>query len=186
MKIEASPDEVASLLNQYKTTIQPKSSTGELVYEDVPVMIARAEIMSNIYSELEGIVGESATGVLKKIGKSYGEMFYALISNGPRSHLLADKEKIFNFVCAETEAIGWGRISIEELPNKFIIIADQGMATGRNYNGESQHPVDSYFLGYFEGFLSKLNNTIYYGVETECVAKGDGCCKMEFGTEPVF
>ena len=186
MKVEASPEEVASLLNQYKTIIQPKPSTGELVYEDIPVMIARAEIMSNVYSELEGIVGESATGVLKKIGKSYGEMFYNLISNSPQSNLLADKEKMFNFICAETEAIGWGRISIEELPNKVIIIADQGMATGRNYNDTSDHPVDSYFLGYFEGFLNKLNGTVYYGVETQCVAKGDSCCKMEFGTEPVF
>ena len=186
MKIEATPEEVANLLNHYKTTIQPKSSTGELVYEDIPVIIARAEFMSNIYSELEGIVGESATGVMKKIGKSYGEMFYNLTSNGQQSHLLANKEKIFNFICAETEAIGWGRITIEELPNKIIIIADQGMATGRNYEGKSEHPVDSYFLGYFEGFFSKLNNTTYYGVETECVAKGDERCKMEFGTEPVF
>ena len=60
------------------------------------------------------------------------------------------------------------------------------MATARNYKEQSQHPVDSYFLGYFEGFFSKLNNTTYYGIETECVAKGDSCCKMEFGTEPVF
>ena len=186
MKIEASQEEVASLLNQYKTNIHPKPSTGELVYDDLPVMIARAEIMSNIYSELEGIVGESATGVLKKIGKSYGEMFYELLSNGTQSYILDDKEKIVNHICAETEAIGWGRISIEEFPDKIIIISDTGMATGRNYKGETQHPVDSYFLGYFEGFFSKLNNTTYYGVETECVAKGDNCCKMELGTESVF
>ncbi len=185
MKIEASPEEVASLLNQYKTTIQPKPSTGELVYANIPVMFARAEFMSNIHSELEGIVGESATGVLKKIGKSYGEMFFELLNNY-QAELLSDKEKIYNHICAETEAIGWGRISIEELPNKIIIIADNGMATGRNYKEQSQHPVDSYFLGYFEGFLGKLNNTTYYGIETECVAKGDSCCKMEFGTEPVF
>ena len=185
MKIEASPEEVASLLNQYKSTIQPKPSTGELVYADIPVMFARAEIMSNIYSELEGLVGASATGVLKKIGKSYGEMFFELLSNH-QAEILADKEKIFNHVCAETEAIGWGRISIEEFPDKIIVISDQGMATARNYKEQSPHPVDSYFLGYFEGFFSKLNNTTYYGVETECVAKGDSRCKMEFGTEPVF
>jgi len=185
LKIEASPEEVANLLNQYKTTIQPNNETGELVFANIPVIFARAEFMSNIHLELEGIVGESATGILKKIGKSYGEMFFDLLNNH-QTELMSDRVKLFNYLCAETEAIGWGRISIEELPNKIIIISDKGMATGRNYKGQSQNAVDSYFLGYFEGFFSKLNNTTYYGVETECVAKGDERCKMELGTEPVF
>ncbi len=185
MKIEASPEEVASILNQYKTSILPNTETGELVFANIPVMFTRAEFMSNIHSELEEIVGESATGVLKKIGKSYGEMFFELLSNY-QAELLADKTKLYNYLCAEVEAIGWGRISIEELPNKIIIRSDEGMATGRNYKEHNQYPVDSYFLGYFEGFFRKLNNTTYYGIESECVAKGDCCCKMELGTEPVF
>ena len=65
-------------------------------------------------------------------------------------------------------------------------MSEEGMATGRNYEGTSEQPVDSYFLGYFEGFFSKLDNTTYHGIETECVAMGNDCCKMEFGTEPVF
>jgi predicted hydrocarbon binding protein len=89
-------------------------------------------------------------------------------------------------MCAETEAIGWGRISIEEFPGKIVLVSKNGLAAGRNYSGKSPHPVDSYFLGYFEAFLGKLDNTTYYGVETECVAMGDSQCKMEFGTEPVF
>lgn len=186
MKIEASPEEVVGILNEYKTIIQPKASTGELVFEDIPVMFARAEIMSHIYSELEGIVGESTPGVLKKIGKGYGKMFYDLLSKGQHSDLLKDRSRIFHYLCAETEAIGWGRISIEEFPGKIIITSNEGMVAGRNYKGQSQHPVDSYLLGYFEGFFNNLDNTTYYGVETECVAKGDERCRMEFGTEPVF
>ncbi len=185
MIIEATPDEVAAILNQYKTTIQPKMETGQLVFQDIPVMFARAEFMSNIYSELESMVGESARGVLKSIGKAYGEMFYALMSS-QQGELLTDKAKVYKYVCAETQAIGWGKISIEELSDKIIIRSDGGLATSRNYKGQSEYPIDSYFLGYFEGFLSKFNNITYYGYETECVAKGDERCKMEFGTEPVF
>ncbi len=186
MKIEASPEEVASILNQYKTAIKLKPSTGELVYEDISVMIARAEFMSNIYSELEDLVGASASAVLKRIGKAYGEKFYELLSNGQQSEMLGDRERLLSYICAETEAIGWGRISIEELPGKIIIKSEEGMATGRNYEGTSEQPVDSYFLGYFEGFFNKLDNTRYHAIESECVAVGNSCCKMELGTEPVF
>ena len=186
MKIEASQDDVNNILDKYKTIIKSNNDTGELVFAGIPVMFSRAQFMSNIFSELEGIVGESATGILKKIGKSYGELFYDLLYDSQHSVLEGEKEKIFNYLCAETQAIGWGRISIEELSGKIIISSEEGMATGRNYSGQSQGSVDSYFLGYFEGFFSKLNKTPYHGTETECVAKGDKHCKMEFGTEPVF
>ncbi len=186
MKIEASPEEVTSILNQYKTTIQSKASTGELVFEDVPVIFARAEFMSTIYSELEELVGASASGVLKRIGKAYGEKFYELLINDQESNIFGDRQKLFSYLCAETQAIGWGRISIEEFPGKIIIRSEKGLATGRNYVGKSEQPVDSYFLGYFEGFFSKLDNIVYHGIESECIAAGNSCCKLEFGTEPVF
>ena len=186
MKVEASPEEVASILNQYKTIIQSNTTTGELVFEDIPVIIARAEFMSNIYSELESLVGASASGVLKRIGKVYGEKFYELLINGPEGNTIGDRQKLFSHLCAETQAIGWGRITIEEFPGKIVVMSEKGLATGRNYEGTSEQPVDSYFLGYFEGFLSKLDNISYHGIESECVAVGNDCCKLEFGTEPVF
>ena len=186
MRAEASPEEVASILNQYKTIIQSNTTTGELVFEDVPVIIARAEFMSTIYSELESLVGASASGVLKRIGKVYGEKFYELLMNGPEGNAIGDRQKLFSYLCAETQAIGWGRISIEEFPGKIVVRSEEGLATGRNYEGKSEQPVDSYFLGYFEGFFNKLDNIIYHCIESECVAMGDSCCKMEYGTEPVF
>ena len=185
MRAEASPEEVASILNQYKTIIQSNTTTGELVFEDTPVIIARAEFMSNIYSELESLVGASASSVLKRIGKAYGELFYELLKS-EQGDIIADKAKIYNYICAETQAIGWGKISIEVFPEKIIIISEEGFVSSRTYKGTSQQSVDGFFLGYFEGLLSKLNNTRYYGVGIKCMAMGDDCCKLEFGTEPVF
>lgn len=185
MKIEASPEDVASLLNQYKTTIKSNPETGELVYDDIPVMFARADFMSNIYSELEELVGASASSVLKRIGKAYGELFYELLKS-EQGDIIADKAKIYNYICAETQAIGWGRISMDVFPEKIIIISEEGFVSSRSYKGTSQQSVDGFFLGYFEGLLSKLNNTRYYGVGIKCMAMGDDCCKLEFGTEPVF
>ena len=141
--------------------------------------------MSNIYSELEDLVGASASSVLKRIGKAYGERFYDFLKIH-QGEMLSDKAKTYNYICAETQAIGWGRISIEELSDKIIISSEGGFVSSRNYTGKSQQPVDGFFLGYFEGLLSKLNNTRYYGNGTKCLVTGHDCCEMEFSTEPAF
>jgi len=181
MKINATKDQVASILNDYKsgTNIDPK--TGELMFGDLPIIFARAEIMSNIYQELEKLVGESASGVMKRLGKSYGEKFLELI-NEEQPEILSRRETLYQFVCAETQAIGWGKITIEDDGKSIMISSKEGLASGRTASpkGERLHSMDSYFLGYFEGFLSKLENAQYIGEESECVAKGDDRCMMVF------
>ena len=185
MKVEAPSEEVKEILNKYKSSIQLDDSTGQIFFEDIPVIFARAEFMSNIYSELEGLVGVSAGGVLRSIGRAYGFKFFDLLSNQEKE-LMGNRERLFSYLCAETQAIGWGDISIEEQDGKIIILSEKGLAPGHNSKGKSQQAVDFYFLGYFEGFLSKLDGIEYHAAETQCVAKGDPVCKMEFGTEPVF
>jgi predicted hydrocarbon binding protein len=181
MKIEASKKQVANMLDGYKNHMHIEGESGELQFGDLPIILARAEILSNIYQELEKIVGESASGVLKRMGKSYGEKFYDLISKD-QANLLNDRNELYRYVCAETQAIGWGRISVEDEGKTITIFSRDGLVSGRNYlaKGQISHSADPYFLGYFEGFLNRLDKTTYIGEEVECVAKGDKQCKMIF------
>ncbi|MDD4308181.1 MAG: hypothetical protein PHU53_05180 [Thermoplasmata archaeon] len=181
MKVNASKEQVASILNDYKKGTHSDPETGDLMFGELPILFARAEIMSGIYQELENIVGESAGAVLKRMGRSYGEKFYDLISK-EQADLLDDRETLYQFVCAETQAIGWGKISVDDDGKKVTISSTEGLASGRTIsrNGNKNRPVDAYFLGYFEGFLNRMDNTTYSGEELECVAKGDGQCRMVF------
>ena len=181
MKVKASKEQVASILNEYKRETHTDPETGELLFGELPILFARAEIMSGIFQELESIVGESASAVLKRMGRSYGEKFYSLISE-EQADLLEDKEMLYQFVCAETQAIGWGQISVDDNGNEITITSKDGLASGRTMTqkGGKPHSVDAYFVGYFEGFLSKLDGETYYGDEPECVAKGDKQCRMVF------
>jgi predicted hydrocarbon binding protein len=181
MKIEASKKQVAIMLDGYKSNIHIEGESGELHFGDLPIILARAEIMSNIYQELEKLVGESASAVMKRLGKSYGEKFYDLISRD-QAGLLNDRNELYRYVCAETQAIGWGKIAVEEEGKIITIFSRDGLVSGRNYHakGKVPHSADPYFLGYFEGFLSKLDRAEYLGEEVECVAKGDKQCKMVF------
>ncbi|MDO9537033.1 MAG: hypothetical protein Q7J68_01795 [Thermoplasmata archaeon] len=180
MKVTASKEQVASILNDYKSETHTDPETGELQFGGLPIIFARAEIMSSIYQELESLVGESASAVLKRMGRSYGEKFHALISE-EQEELLKDRKTSLEFVCAETQAIGWGNIMIDDEDDKITISSKDGLASGRTMtNRGKSHAVDSYFVGYFEGLLSKLDNIDYYGEESECVAKGDAQCKLVF------
>lgn len=181
MKIEASGKQVSDILEGYKRNMHIEGKSGELQFGDLPIILARAEIMSNIYQELEKLVGESASAVMKRMGKSYGEKFYDLISKD-QAGLLLDRNELYRYVCAETQAIGWGKISIEDAGKIITISSSEGLASGRSIhaNGIISHSADPYFLGYFEGFLTTLDKALYLGEEVECVAKGDKQCKMVF------
>jgi predicted hydrocarbon binding protein len=185
MKVNATKEQVVSILNDYKTGTEIDPGTGDLQFGELPIIFARAEIMANIYQELEKLVGESATGVMKRLGKSYGEKFMNLITE-EQSELLEDRETLYQFVCAETQAIGWGRITIEDDGKTVTISSKEGLAGGRTaaHKGTRKTPIDSYFLGYFEGFLSKMDDSQYVGEEEQCVSMGHPQCKMVFRRQP--
>ena len=186
MKIEVSIDEVNNGLHLYQTNTRIDPDTAILMFGKLPVIWSRAEFMTNIYVELENLVGESAASVMKRFGKKYGKDFYKMLKDGDTALFINDKEKLYRYICAETQAIGWGQISIEE-EGGGVIITSKGFASGMTFarKGEKHGtPIDSYFVGYFEGFLSEMSGKKFTGEEVECVAMGDGQCKMIFSSEP--
>jgi predicted hydrocarbon binding protein len=187
MKVKVETKEVMDILEMYKVNMRIKPETGELVFGELPIILARAEIMANFLIELESLVGQSASSVLKRIGKTYGQKFYSLMKVGYSTMFLDDKEKIYKFFCAETQAIGWGGIVVEEVGEEIIITSPLGLASSRTFRHNSQKretPVDAYFLGYFEGFLTEMHGKKFFGDEVECIAKGNKQCKFVFKSEP--
>jgi predicted hydrocarbon binding protein len=138
--------------------------------------------MADLYLELESLVGASAAAVMKRIGKAYGEKFYDMLATGNTSLFIDDKEKLYKYICSETQAIGWGKIVIED-DGDTITLTSPGFAAGRcaQLSGEVRDTaIDSYFFGYFEGFFSKVRGEKLAGEELECVSKGDDQCKLVF------
>jgi predicted hydrocarbon binding protein len=189
IKVSASLEKVKKILEQYKARSRIDEVTGELLFGQLPVVWARAEFMSNIYTELESLVGESANSVLKRIGKGYGKKFYELLTSGDFGFSMQDKQEVYSYICAETQAIGWGRIEIWDTGDEIVITSKNGLAVGKcmKAHGEkSDAPVDGYFLGYFEGFFNEMHGKRYFCEEEECVAKGDAQCKFVYTVEPTF
>lgn len=184
MKVEVTMDEVNAVLNLYKMNTKIDEVSGALQFGNLPVIWARAEILANLYVELESLVGQSAVSVMKRIGTAYGKKFYEMLKTGNTSLFIDDKEKLYKYICAETQAIGWGRIVIED-NDKEIVITSPGFPAGRCQMLAGivrETPIDAYFLGYFEGFFREIKDERLVGEEIECVSMGHSQCKMVFKT----
>ena len=188
MKISATKEDAQRILESYKARIHVEFDNGQLRLNGLPILWARAELQYNIYRELENLIGDSAHSVIKRIAKPYGVSFCKLMEQGfVKSGEKASRNDMLKDLCAENLAIGWGRIELEDKEGELVVSSKTGFPVGQEYKArasKSKRAVDSYFLGYMEGFLSTLDSTSYVGEETECMGKGDPRCVMVFKKAP--
>ncbi|MBI5000400.1 MAG: hypothetical protein HZB92_02580 [Euryarchaeota archaeon] len=188
MKITATKEDAQRILDSYKSRAHVEFEDGQLRLNGLPIMWARAELQYNIFNELENLIGDSAHSVIKRIAKPYGVSFCKLMEQGfVKTGERAARMEMLKDLCAENLAIGWGRIEFEDKDGEIIISSQTGFPVGQEYKARasrSKRSVDSYFLGYMEGFLSTLDSTSYMGEEVECMGKGDPRCVMVFKKAP--
>ena len=184
LKVTADKAQVEKIHKSYKEVISIDLEKGELMYKDLPIIFARAELLYNLSEEMKKIIGESAHGLMYRIGRPYGLTFYKLVEKDAElNRKKLSREDAFKGLCADNSAIGWGNVEIEDEGGRIIVTAPHGFPTSQGFlahNQKSDTPADSYFLGYFEGFFSAMDKTRYRGNEVTCIAKGDKECKMVF------
>jgi predicted hydrocarbon binding protein len=184
MKVAATKEEVLEVLKAYKERVHVDFGTGQLMLNNLPIIWARAELQFNMYAEMENLIGEPAAAVIRRMAKPYGASFCKLLHQGfIKDGKTPSREELFRDVCAENQAIGWGQIEIDEKPGEITVTSKTGLMVGQEFEArklKTDRGVDSYFLGYFEGFLSALDNHSYHGEEVQCKGKGDPECVMVF------
>ncbi|MFQ6061418.1 MAG: V4R domain-containing protein [Thermoplasmata archaeon] len=184
MRIEPSEKDIERVYNIYLKQAKIDYKRGQLKLGDLPIIWARAELLYDMYLELRRLVGDSANPLMRNLGKPYGRNFEKTLRKAFAStHGEAEQEAVLGFLCAENAVIGWGRITIEGEDDRWIITCENGFPVSQAFEARrmfSTVPVDAYFLGYFEGFLSELGNCTYQGREEECIALGDKRCRMVF------
>ena len=182
MKYEPNSDEIKRIFKTYASGMEIDEDSGELIFDDIPAVIARSSIFYSFFKGMRELIGAGAYSVLSYIGKEHGKNFY----NYLKTEYEKDKKKlriedVLNYTVNEMPAVGWGKITIEDKGDEIVIESPNGLAVGRYYRekGEtSDMPVDAYFLGYFLGLFSEAKGYPLKGDEVECVGKGDNRCLM--------
>ncbi|MCK4718846.1 MAG: 4-vinyl reductase [Thermoplasmata archaeon] len=173
------PDEMAErFFESYRKEIWVDHESGMLRYKKVPIFWARSELLYNMHKEMVNLMGYSAGAIMERITRPHGGGFVAFLRE-EKAQVDMPREGILRLACADARATGWGKVRIEEGADSVEIISEKGFPIGQIYRDKGERtpmPVDYYFLGYFTGVFSALDNTPYRGEELECVAKGDPQC----------
>ncbi len=184
MRIEPTEKDIENVYKIYLDQSRIDHGKGQLKLGDLPIIWARAELLYDMYIELKKVVGESANPLMKEMGRPYGRNFFRTLGKAFLSaHGKTDEEALLNFLAAENAVIGWGRIAIEKEDERLVVICKKGFPIAQTFRSKkmfSSVPVDSYFLGYFEGFVTEMEGERYIGREAKCLALGDDYCKMVF------
>jgi predicted hydrocarbon binding protein len=184
MRVEPTEKDIQNVHKIYLDQSKIDYAKGQLKLGDLPIIWARADLLYDMYIELKKIVGDSANPLMRKMGRPYGRNFFRTLGRAfVAAHGKTDEEALLNFLAAENAVIGWGRISVERSGDRWIVISPTGFPVAQSFRSKKMYstvPVDSYFLGYFEGFVSELSDVVYVGKETKCLALGDDVCQMVF------
>jgi len=182
MKVVATEEAARAVFEKYKSATRMNFEKGTLEAGDVRVIWSRATLLHEIQTEMTKLMGDATLSVVSSIARVHGADFISVATK----YLLDDgleptRENLLIYLCAETAAIGWGRIEVEIEDDVIYVTARNGFSGGQSAaaSGETtDRAVDAYFLGYFEGWFSKMRGKTYRGQETECLAKGDEWCRL--------
>lgn len=184
MRIKPSQKDIEKVYDIYLKQSKIDFDKGQLKLGDLPIIWARAELLYDMYLELRKLVGDSANPLMEKMGKPYGRNFFNTLQKAfVATDGEMDREAILTFFCAENAVIGWGRISVENDKERWIVKCEKGFPVAQAFKARKMFAtdaVDAYFLGYFEGFLSELTGSKIRGSEDKCLALGDDHCRMVF------
>jgi len=182
LKIEVPKEMIDKLHEAYKKEIWVDHEAGVLKYKEIPIFWSRSELLYNMFKEMVGLMGQSAGAIMERATRPHGGGFVAFLRE-EKKEASQSREGIMRLACADALATGWGQVRMEESHQDIRVICEKGFPVGQMYveKGErSPGPVDYYFLGYFTGVLSAMDNKVYKGVEEECIAKGDERCVFVF------
>jgi len=184
MKVKVDKKSAEKMLQEYKDFIRIDHETGNLRWGSIPVFLTRARLLYDIYREIEKLVGEAAYSVTYHSLRTYGAEFGKLLRDPTYpSGRGKNRKELFENICADSLAGGWGKITIEEKKGEIFLECETGFPISQCYiedKEKSKGPVDGFYLGYFEGILSAVDACEYQGEETHCKGKGDGKCCFVF------
>ncbi len=177
------PDEksIKELYGEYLNKWVLDYERGMLRFDEIPGFWSRCSLLYAMYKELTSLIGPAGDTLMARVTKPHGVTFLTFLKD-MKGEL--PRDDILKLIATDLLATGWGRVYIEDdSPHEIRVIAPKGFPLAQQFklhDDKSTHPVDYYFLGYFQGALSTLDDVNYDASEIKCVAKGDDECVFVF------
>lgn len=163
-----------------------KSSEGQILFYDEPVLILRTSVLFKIQDDLTKKYGVRAHEFMYNIGKFNGESAFKKLVPKVKN-LRKGMEKIplvnpvFQIGSNFFSAGGWGEFEpiflSKDLKNIKVRVKNSPIANAHlKLNGRSKKPVCSYISGMLEGALAGIFEREIKFKEIQCKSQGKDCC----------
>jgi uncharacterized protein len=167
-------------MNQLLDSLTYDADTGSLSLQSVRYMLLSPSILVEIQKGLEGMIGHETQEVFVQSATTEG----AILAGRFRDVFGYTPDQVLgavNFVLSES---GWGVVSTDmvNLEGREIVFKMLESPFADAY-GPSTQSVCHTALGIFQGVAMTLFDAETSGMEVQCTAKGDTCCRFVVGAK---
>jgi predicted hydrocarbon binding protein len=167
-------------MNQLLDSLTYDAETGSLSLQSARYLLLSPTILVELQKALEGTIGHETLDLFVQSAATEGLVLasrFRDVFGYPPDQVLG----AVNFVLSES---GWGSVSSEmvNLEGRELVFKILGSPFADAY-GPSTQSVCHTALGVFRGVAMALFDAESSGMEVQCTAKGDTCCRFVVGAK---
>lgn len=167
-------------MNQLLDSLTYDAEAGSLSLQSARYVLLSPSILVEIQKGLEGMIGRETVDLFVQSAMTEG----AVLASRFRDVFGYPPEQVLgavNFVLSES---GWGVVSTDmaNLEGRELVFKILGSPFADAY-GPSVQSVCHTALGVFQGVAMTLFDAESSGMEVQCAAKGDTCCRFVVGAK---
>lgn len=162
-------------MNQLLGSLSYDAVHGSLSLQSARYLMIRPTLFVELHKSVESYLGQEAANIMSETAAAEG----AELSSRFRDVFGYTGEQVMNAVAFMLCESGWGAVSVEmaNLEGRELVfkVLDSPFA---DVYGPSTQAVCHTLLGMFRGVAMTLFDTSASGMEVQCEAKGDTCCRF--------
>jgi uncharacterized protein len=167
-------------MNQLLDSLTYDAETGSLSLQSARYVLLSPSILVELQKGLESVIGHETIELFVQSATTEG----VVLSSRFRDVFGYSPDQVLgavNFVLSES---GWGVVTTEmaNMEGREIVFKILESPFAAAY-GPSTQPVCHTVLGVFQGVAMTLFDSESSGMEVQCIAKGDTCCRFVVGAK---
>ncbi len=168
-------------MNQLLGNLTFDPEQGSLSLQAARYVMMSPALLVELQKNIEGHLPQEVAEIMTQTASGDG----AFLASRYRDTFSYSAEEVARAVAYMLSQSGWGATSTEmvNLENQELVFKIVGSPFAEAY-GPSTRPICYTVLGFLQGAAMTLFNKETDGMEVQCMAKGDACCRFVVSGRP--
>lgn len=168
-------------MNQLLGNLQFEPERGALAIQSARYVVLSPGILIELQKSIEGYLPQETSAIMSQAAFGDG----AVLASRYREAFNYSEEEVARAVSYMLSQSGWGAMVPEmvNLENQELVFKTVDSPFAEVY-GPSTQPICYTVLGFLQGVAMTLFDKETDGMEVQCMAKGDNCCRFVVSARP--